>query len=152
MIILFSTSSARDALTKRMRPSRSAAPGSRICASIDERASASRCLERSQEAYRKGLLAVLTASLPVLLALHLALHPVGSAVIAADAHVESAPFCQRSYRMAAWISRSHTSSRSASDMAPSISHSHVRSRGRGWNSRARGRKKITALGSLIPAG
>ena len=41
---LFSTSSALDALTRRIRPSRSAASGSRICESMELRASASRFL------------------------------------------------------------------------------------------------------------
>ena len=46
----FSTSSAREAFTSRMRPMRSAAAGSRICASIEARASVSRCLgERCQK-------------------------------------------------------------------------------------------------------
>lgn len=44
MIRRLSTSSARDALTRRMRPMRSAASGSRICERMDARASASRLL------------------------------------------------------------------------------------------------------------
>jgi hypothetical protein len=44
MISLLSTSSARGALTSRIRPSLSAAAGSRICESMDARTSASRFL------------------------------------------------------------------------------------------------------------
>lgn len=40
MISLFSTSSAREALTRRIRPKRSAAAGSRICCSREARTSA----------------------------------------------------------------------------------------------------------------
>jgi hypothetical protein len=45
MIKRLSTSVARDAFTRRMRPSRSAASGVKICERIEARASASRSLE-----------------------------------------------------------------------------------------------------------
>ena len=53
MMSLFSTSSALEALTSRMRPNLSAAAGSKICERMEERASASRFLAHCQRLSRK---------------------------------------------------------------------------------------------------